>query len=803
MIKRDWSRLRRWAGLVGALGLLSFVGAVVTRGPAPRADRSPVLLSRASGLASQSGAANPQLLGDSSVSGPYVTLASAASSSGAFRDIKPVAPVVDAHPMPELEARESEQSTRAPFTDHALQAPSGPASPSDVMPGLLRNFSGLDFNNNGSGWPPDTNGDVGPNHYVQVVNTSIGIFSKNGSPAASAQTFNALFSGSGSVCDGNNRGDPVALYDAQADRWIVADFAWINENSGPYYECIAASKTADPTGAWWRYALRADDNAHPYLNDYPKLGVWPDGIYMSANMFFCNGNCQTAPFKNPRVWALNRDDLYSGATLRAVVFDAGASYFSLLPSNFRGAAPPAGTPNYFTGNDLSVVALDVFKFHVDWTHPLSSTFTGPTQVSEIGYTTPPSTVPQGGTSVQVDSLGDRLMMQNQYRVISGTESLWLAHTAGNPTGVRWYQVNVTSGTVAATPVQQATYGPADSLNRWMPSLAVDKFGNMAVGYSASNSSQFPSIRYAGRLVTDTVSTLGQSEAVLISGNGAQTTPCGGGCANRWGDYSAMTVDPVDDCTFWFTTEYYAASGDDWQTRIGSFRFPICGPAAPPVTPRAYLPIIANSPPAGAWNTLMQEGFEGVWPSPGWEVTDSTGMYRWAQRNCRAATGSNSAWAIGGGSLGQGLSCGANYIDNAYSWMVYGPVSLADATGAEFDAKLWFNSEPTFDPVCLMTSIDGVNFDTSNAGTCYSGDSGGNFNSASLDLSDVYQLGNLLGKPAVWVAVVFQSDPSFNYPEGAYADDLLLRKCIGGFCPSGAFPAPGGSVHAQTAGLHRP
>jgi len=493
------------------------------------------------------------------------------------------------------------------------------------------------------------------------------------------------------------------------------------------------------------------------------------------------------------------------------VFDTGASYFSLLPANVHGAAPPLGTPNYFVSNDVSVVALDVFKFHVDWTHPLSSTFTAPAQVAEASYTAPPETngvgdIPQLGGNL-LDTLGDRLMMQNQYRVISGTESLWLAHTAGNiPTGIRWYQVNVSGGTVGATPVQQGTFAPADGLNRWMPSLAVDKFGNMAIGYSASGSAQFPSIRYAGRLVTDTLGTLGQTEALLIAGGGAQSTPCGGSCANRWGDYSAMTVDPLDDCTFWYTSEYYAATGDNWQTRIGSFRYPICGIAAPSVTPRAYLPLVSSAQPAGSWTTIAQENFEGGWPSAGWQTVDpGFGEYFWAERNCRAATGTgtNSAWAIGGGSLGQSLACGVQYPNNMNSWMAYGPFSLADATAAEFDAKLWLNTEPGFDFGCLMASVDDATFYTSNAGTCFSGSSGGSFVSTSVDLNDVLTLGSLLGHSQVWIAVVFRSDDSNTFAEGAYVDDLLVRKCVGGTCASSAFPAPGGGVNAQTAALHRP
>ena len=205
------------------------------------------------------------------------------------------------------------------------------------------------------------------------------------------------------------------LYDAQAGRWIITDFAWIS-SSGPYYECIAVSKTSDPvSGGWWFYAFPAHDT---YMNDYPKLGVWPDGIYMSANMF--NGNT----FAGVRVWALNRDDLYSGSTLRSVYFDVSSSYSSLLPSNLRGTAPPTGSPNFFT-SVKSPNIMYLWKFHVDWSSPGSSTFTGPTSLTVASFTWPCNSgltracVPELGGEY-VDSLGNRLMMQLQYRNIGGT-----------------------------------------------------------------------------------------------------------------------------------------------------------------------------------------------------------------------------------------------------------------------------------------------------------------------------------------------------------------------------------------------
>src|SRR5581483_7821564 len=217
------------------------------------------------------------------------------------------------------------------------------AAPTLAIPSPSVSFKGLDFNTWGAGWPPDPVGDVGPNHYVQAVNTSIGIFSKTGAQLA-AFTFDTLWAsaGTGTACDSSNEGDPTVVYDPLADRWIVADFAFTGTGAtGPYYECIAVSRTSDPVaGGWYLYAVRTDDTTHPWFADYPKMGIWPDGLYMTANMF--QGNT----FREVRVWAFNRADLESGATLRSVVVDLNSStYFSLLPSNLRGAPPPAGREN--------------------------------------------------------------------------------------------------------------------------------------------------------------------------------------------------------------------------------------------------------------------------------------------------------------------------------------------------------------------------------------------------------------------------------------------------------------------------
>jgi hypothetical protein len=262
--------------------------------------------------------------------------------------------------------------------------------------------------------------------------------------------------------------------------------------------------------------------------------------------------------------------LISGAALRSVAFNLGTAYYSLLPANLKGSMPPSGTKEYFVSDGGTSTSMYLWKFTTNWATPSSSTFSGPQSFAIAAYTSPSwNGVPQKSSSETLDTLGDRLMTWLQYRNIGGTQSLWVSRTVkvGTRTAIRWYEIR----NMATTPsvYQQGTYAP-DTKYRWMPSLAVDKFGNMAVGYSVSSSTTYPSIRYAGRLVGNPLGGLGQTERVIFAGTGSQL-----GGYERWGDYSSMSVDPVDDCTFWFTTEYYETTGSNWQTRIASFKFPAC------------------------------------------------------------------------------------------------------------------------------------------------------------------------------------------------------------------------------------
>jgi hypothetical protein len=517
-------------------------------------------------------------------------LTKANSFDGDLRDLPYQRPVK--RERPEREGPEPNPTfypgTTASSVTTESQTPSIPTI-SAPAPTPSASFDGLDFANWGAGHPPDTNGDVGPIYFIQTVNTSIGIYRKSDGVRVAAFTFNTFMSQGnfGNLCDTKNSGDPVVLYDSFEDRWIISDLAFTLDGGGNVinppgsFQCIAASKTGDPVaGGWNFYSI----NTSGGLGDYPKFGIWPDGLYMSANMF---DYAASGSFQNPRVYAFNKAQMYAGApTVQSVSFDAPASDFTLLPSNARlqTGTPPTGSPNYFVSTWQFLNGLSVYKFHVDWDRISLSTFTGP-DVPLSATSWPDATVPnapsQGGNDLDV--LQIRAMMQNQYGNIGGAESLWITHTVrrANTSGFaapRWYQVDVTGGTVAANIPQAATWDPdgANVIHRFMPSLAIDRIGDMALGYSTSSSTTKPAIKYAGRLVADPTNTLGQTEQVLIQGTGTQSGNCGGSPCTRWGDYSAMSLDP-DGCRFWYTNEYYAVDGLNDLTRIGSFAFPQCTP----------------------------------------------------------------------------------------------------------------------------------------------------------------------------------------------------------------------------------
>ena len=443
--------------------------------------------------------------------------------------------------------------------------------------------------------PPDTVGDVGPGHYVQAVNRPFAVYDKGGTLLAGPAGVETLWAGAGGKCEAQASGDPIVLYDQAADRWLVSQMA--NEGDGPETQCIAISRTGDPVGGgWYLYEFALPDD-----NDYPKFGVWPDAYYMST---------------------------YEGSTLGALAFDrarmldglaASFQYFSIssltgtrqtriLPADWDGErAPPAGAPNPFVRSVDGAVQggedrLELFEFRVDWAAPTGSSFTlratlptAPFDSSMCGFSR--ECVYQPGTDQRIDTLSNRLMHRLQYRNFGGDERLVVNQTVdvgdfNDHAGVRWYELGKAGGSWEIR--QQSTYAP-DAHHRFMGSAAMDGAGNIAVGYSVSSQTVHPGARYAGRLLGDLPNRLAHGEKTLVAGGGAQTN------SDRWGDYSALTVDPTDDCTFWYTQEYVPAGATRWRTRIGSFRFPSCLSGPPPndrFTQAAPLPLAAG-PPAGA------------------------------------------------------------------------------------------------------------------------------------------------------------------------------------------------------------
>ena len=479
----------------------------------------------------------------------------------------PLRDLIKRAPRATLRIREAEPARRIPLPqgfaplaeDPVRQITAAPATPT-----VGTSFEGLGRGQYGfviDSAPPDTNGAVGATQYVQWVNESFAVFDKATAAKVVGPTQgNVLWSGFGGGCQNNNDGDPIVLYDKAAQRWVFSQFS---VSTTPYLQCIAVSTTSDATGTYNRYSFQYNK-----FDDYPKMGVWPDAYYETFNMF------GVVNFVGSDACAYDRTAMLAGTAATQICFQQGASVGGLLPSDLDGTTPPpAGSPNYmiFFGANK----LNLYQFHVDFVTPTNSSFTGPTVIPVAAFNplcNGAVCVPQPGTKQQLDSLADRLMYRLAYRNFGTHESLVVNHSvavSGGGGGVRWYEIQNPSGT--PTLAQQGTFAP-DSSFRWMGSIAMDQAGDIALGYSVSNStSVHPSIAYTGRVPTDPAGTMG-AEVNLVTGKGSQT-----GALNRWGDYSAMTVDPIDDCTFWYTQEYLKTTGSfNWSTRIANFKFSNCG-----------------------------------------------------------------------------------------------------------------------------------------------------------------------------------------------------------------------------------
>jgi hypothetical protein len=482
----------------------------------------------------------------------------------AFRDMTPVPWHNASKVMPEHDRAPHPHISSVP--DAVTQSLTLPLV--STTPGL--SFDGIADSQGGGFVPPDTNAAVGATQVVETVNVAYAVYDKTtGNQLMAPTNIQTLYAPLGGQCATGNLSDPVATYDKAAGRWLITMIAF-NNTFTVNDSCVAVSTTSDATGTFHLYQF-------PYgkiLPDYPKLGVWPDAYYITTNSFPLGGT-----FTGAETCAFDRTNMLAGNRAKMICFKRGMSDFSLMPADLDGAtAPPAGSPNYEVELGTSKT-LNLFKFHVDFVTPSKSTFTGPTMITVAAYTDACAAngtcIVQPSPGEPLDALGDRLMYRLAYRNFGDHEALVANHSIkGSGTGkavsaVRWYEIR----NPGSSPVvfQQGTVGGStSSVALWMGSIAMDKNGDIALGYSKSNKTVKPSIEYVGRIPTDALGKM-ESPKLILTGTGVQTNSF-----NRWGDYSSMAIDPADDCTFWYTQEYYKTAGSfNWNTRLTSFKFTTC------------------------------------------------------------------------------------------------------------------------------------------------------------------------------------------------------------------------------------
>jgi len=475
------------------------------------------------------------------------------------------------------------------LADSALQTSSGP---------LVSTTPGLDLLGVGNGFrgytvpdaPTDVNLAVGDTQVVQWVNVSYAVFNKTtGAVIAGPVAGNQLWANFGGPCATSNGGDIIPQWDKTAHRWVMTQ----NVFSAPYATCIAISQTPDATGPYYRFQF--PQSGFP---DYPKWGMWPDAYYQSQNNFGPTGST----YVGATACAYERAKMLVGdSTAKQICFTTPTIFDDgLLPGDLdsAGTLPPPGQAEVFLGSidntppNGSVIYK--YLFHVDFTTPSNSTFTGaggtmPINVASFGLACGGGSagcIPQGGIADRLDALGDRLMYRLAYRNFSDHQTWLVSHavTAGSSVGERWYEFHAPENSTSLSVFQQGTFAP-DSNFRWMGSIAMDSAQDIALGYSISSPGMYPSISYTGRVPSDALGTM-ESEAQIVAGTGSQSLT-----GNRWGDYTSMAIDGADDCTFWYTNQYYMVTAQfDWSTRLASFKFPSCGSTTPDFS-------LSGSPPS--------------------------------------------------------------------------------------------------------------------------------------------------------------------------------------------------------------
>ena len=485
-------------------------------------------------------------------------------------------------------------------SDGALQS----VLPAATIPSTAQNFEGLSNEDNFNIFgfrvnPPDPNGEVGPNNYVEMVNLTFAVYDKSGTRLLGPVDTGTLWDNFAVPDCTEPSGDPVVLYDQFTDRWILSQFttSGLDDPSKPFWNCVAVSTTSDPTGSYYRYAF--ETGHFQFFPDYPKYGNWTDSYVLTTREFG-----PTVEY-GIGVYALEKNKMVNGQPARAVNFFLDGNEpgilplvgDGLLPADVDGKQKPktdstipiVGTQDDNASYGATFDALNIFDLSVKWrSTPVASLALKaqlPTAAFDSIFPCAPTArdcLPQPGI-VNPDQYLDILSYRQRptfrlaYRNFKDYESLVTSQSVEATPGIageRWYEIRRTGGTYSL--YQQGTYAPGDGVHRWMGSIAQDKKGDMGLGYSVVNGTTvYPGIRYTGRLAGDPLGQMTLGEGTIANGSGVQTTT-----NSRWGDYTDMTVDPVDDCTFWYVNEYYPTSGTPadgrpWHTRIASFKLPGC------------------------------------------------------------------------------------------------------------------------------------------------------------------------------------------------------------------------------------
>jgi hypothetical protein len=513
-----------------------------------------------------------------------------------------------------------DEEDEGPMAEGAGYSPDGALQsvlPPTTIPSTQANFEGLSNQDNFNIFgfrvnPPDPNGDVGPNNYVEMINLVFGVYDKAGNLLLGPVDTGTLWDDFAVPDCTDPSGDPIVLYDQLTDRWILSQFTTSGMNPDgsfnglPFYNCVAISQTGDPTGAYYRYAFITDQDGSnsTFFPDYPKYGVWRDSYVLTSRDFGSDEEYGIS------VYGLEKNKMINGEPARAAHFFIDGNDPAnlplvgdgLLPADIDGSRKPksdavipiVGTQDFDADYGANFDALNIWDLEVKWrSTPLASLVLN-TQLPTAPFDsifpcggnpgqTARDCLPQPGVLATDANLLDILSYRQRptfrlaYRNFGGYESLVTnqsVEATPGQAGERWYEIRRVGTTYSIQ--QQGTFAPSDGIHRWMGSVAQDKRGDMALGYSVvDGTSIYPGIRYTGRLAGDPAGQMTLGEGTVIDGSGIQRTT-----NSRWGDYTDMTVDPTDDCTFWYVNEYYTLAGQvsstaGWQTRIASFKLPGC------------------------------------------------------------------------------------------------------------------------------------------------------------------------------------------------------------------------------------